>query len=86
MKTNNYKTSILSFVLPPFSLGQLIRMDNGVIDYTFVYEFIQGSTFGLSYEWALHNFAASLGIGGEQATSLDVGASIFADGRDHNHL
>ena len=45
---------------------------------------IQGRTFGLSYEWALHNFAALLGIGGKQATSLDVGASIFADGRDHN--
>lgn len=39
MKIIAYKTRTIQLILPPFSLGRLIRMDNGVIDYTFVYEY-----------------------------------------------
>ena len=35
------------------------------------------------FEWQLHNYAAWLGIGGDSAKHLDVGKSIFADGKTH---
>ena len=44
---------------------------------------IQGSTAGVQFEWELHNYAAWLGIGGDSAKHLDVGKSIFADGKTH---
>ena len=44
---------------------------------------IQGSTTGVQFEWQLHNYAAWLGIGGDSAKHLDVGKSIFADGKTH---
>lgn len=44
---------------------------------------IQGSTAGVQFEWQLHNYAAWLGIGGDLAKHLDVGKSIFADGKTH---
>ena len=44
---------------------------------------INGSSFGVQFEWALHNYAAWLGIGGDNAKHLDVGKSIFADGKSH---
>ena len=44
---------------------------------------IQGSTAGVQFEWELHNYAAWLGIGGDLAKHLDVGKSIFADGKTH---
>lgn len=44
---------------------------------------IQGSTAGVQFELELHNYAAWLGIGGDSAKHLDVGKSIFADGKTH---
>ena len=44
---------------------------------------IQGSSVGVQFEWELHNYAAWLGIGGDPAKHLDVGKSIFADGKTH---
>ena len=44
---------------------------------------IQGSTAGLQFEWELHNYAAWFGFGGDSAKNLDVGKSIFADGKVH---
>ena len=44
---------------------------------------IQGSTAGFQYEWELHNYAAWFGFGGKNAKHLDVGASIFSDGKLH---
>ena len=44
---------------------------------------IQGSTAGVQFEWELHNYAAWVGIGGDSAKHLDVGKSIFADGKTH---
>ena len=44
---------------------------------------IQGSTAGVQFEWELHNYAAWLGIGGDLSKHLDVGKSIFADGKTH---
>lgn len=44
---------------------------------------IQGSTAGVQFEWELHNYAAWLGIGGDSAKHLDVGKSIFSDGKTH---
>ena len=44
---------------------------------------INGSSFGVQFEWELHNYAAWLGIGGDNAKHLDVGKSIFADGKSH---
>ena len=44
---------------------------------------IRGSTAGVQFEWELHNYAAWLGIGGDSAKHLDVGKSIFADGKTH---
>ena len=44
---------------------------------------IQGSSFGVYYEWELHNYAAWLGFGGDSAKHLDVGKSIFSDGESH---
>ena len=44
---------------------------------------IQGSTAGVQFEWELHNYAAWLGIGGDLAKHLDVGKSIFSDGKTH---
>ena len=44
---------------------------------------IQGSTAGVQFEWELHNYAAWLGIGGDSAKHLDVGKSIFVDGKSH---
>ena len=46
-------------------------------------DIIQGSTVGVQFEWALHNYAAWLGIGGDSAKHLDVGKTIFADGETH---
>ena len=44
---------------------------------------IKGSTAGVQFEWELHNYAAWLGIGGESAKHLDIGKTIFADGKYH---
>ncbi len=44
---------------------------------------IQGSTAGVQFEWELHNYAAWVGIGGDLAKHLDVGKSIFTDGKAH---
>ena len=38
---------------------------------------IKGSTVGVQFEWALHNYAVWFGIGGENAKHLDVGKSIL---------
>ena len=45
---------------------------------------IQGTTVGVQFEWTLHNYAAWLGFGGDSARHLDVGKSIFADGKTHS--
>ena len=44
---------------------------------------IQGSTVGVQFEWTLHNVAEMLNIGGDSAKHLDVGKSIFLDGKTH---
>ena len=44
---------------------------------------IQGSTAGTQFEWDLHNYAAWLGVGGDSAKHLDVGKTIFSDGKYH---
>ena len=46
-------------------------------------DIIQGSTAGVQFEWELHNLAAWLGIGGDSAKEVDIGKSIFADGKAH---
>ena len=46
-------------------------------------DIIKGNTIGVQFEWELHNVAAHLGIGGNSAKHLDVGISIFADGKTH---
>ena len=43
---------------------------------------IQGSTYGIQFEWEFHNYAAWLGFG-ESAKHLDVGKTIFSDGKAH---
>ena len=43
---------------------------------------IQGSTYGIQYEWELHNYAAWIGFG-DSAKHLDVGKTIFSDGKAH---
>lgn len=44
-------------------------------------DIILGRTIGLQFEWYLHNLAALFGE--ENAKDLDVGKSIFADGKSH---
>ena len=44
---------------------------------------IQGSTAGVMCEWELHNYAAWLGFGGDSARDLDIGSTIFSDGKSH---
>ena len=44
---------------------------------------IQGSTAGVEFEWALHNYAAWLDFGGEGVKDVDIGKTIFADGQNH---
>ena len=46
-------------------------------------DIIQGSSAGVQFEWELHNYAAWLGIGGDSAKDLDIGKSIFTDGKHH---
>ena len=46
-------------------------------------EVIEGSTAGVQFEWEMHNYAAWLGLGGDNAKHLDVGKTIFADGNNH---
>ena len=44
---------------------------------------IRGSSFGVQYEWQLHNVAYYLGIGNKtSAESVDIGKTIFADSHD----
>ncbi|MGM9970600.1 MAG: hypothetical protein ACI35S_09425, partial [Anaeroplasma sp.] len=45
-------------------------------------DIIKGSTAGVQFEWELHNCAAWLGFGGDSAKHLDVGKSIFTDGKN----
>lgn len=40
---------------------------------------IKGSSFGVQYEWMLHNAAYYLGIEQERTRDVDIGASIFSD-------
>ncbi|MCI5745461.1 MAG: hypothetical protein MR270_04180 [Erysipelotrichaceae bacterium] len=44
---------------------------------------IKGGTFGVQFEWELHNYAAWVGIGGEPAEHVDLGETIYADGKFH---
>ena len=46
-------------------------------------DIIQGSTSGVVFEWALHNYAAWLGVGGESTKHVDLGKTLFADGKFH---
>ena len=39
MTTLNYTNSAIVIVLPPFYLGQLIREDNGLRNYTYIYAY-----------------------------------------------
>ena len=49
---------------------------------------IDGTTFGVAYEWMLHNFAYAgasiLGLNKykDQAQSVDIGKTVFADPHD----
>ena len=44
---------------------------------------IKGTTGGVAAEWELHNYASWLGIGGDIVKDVDVGSTIFADGKHH---
>ncbi len=46
-------------------------------------DIIKGSTTGMQYEWVLHNLAYFLGINRSSSASVDLGPSIFSDGKDH---
>ena len=46
-------------------------------------DIIKGSTTGMQYEWVLHNLAYFLGVNRSSSASVDLGPSIFSDGKDH---
>jgi hypothetical protein len=46
-------------------------------------DIIKGTTMGMQYEWMLHNVAYRLGFGGDPAKNVNIGVSIFADGKSH---